>query len=220
VKVRAKSVYMEDVESRLARISGVSAGHCVALAGRGANGDRLVALVEAQVGPWIERVAAVLEHAAGGELEIAVLQAERGTISRTSSGKPRRRVMWQALVEGQLPATEVLRRAARVGGSETQAVDIATMPGLDQDEAPVDAKDTPPVDPSKATPVDAKDTPPVDPSKATPVDAKDTPPVDPSKATPVDAKDTPPVGPSKAAPVDATEHPRPSSLAATAGGAR
>jgi acyl-CoA synthetase (AMP-forming)/AMP-acid ligase II len=112
LKVRGRSVYMEDVESRLGRIPGVSPGRCVALAGRSANGDCLVALVEADEGPWIAHVAAVLEHAVGRELEIGILQAARGTIQRTSSGKPRRRVMWRALVEGRLEARYVLRRTS------------------------------------------------------------------------------------------------------------
>jgi fatty-acyl-CoA synthase len=113
LKVRGRSVYMEDIEAKLARIEGISRGRCVALAGSTAAGDCLVALVEAEPGPWVERAAAALTRAAGHESEVRVLQAERGTIQRTSSGKPRRRPMWQALVEGRLRARVVHRVTVR-----------------------------------------------------------------------------------------------------------
>jgi acyl-CoA synthetase (AMP-forming)/AMP-acid ligase II len=117
LKVRGRSVYMEDIESRLGRVSGVSVGRCVALAGSSPDGDCVMALVEATDESWVAQVAAVLEHAVGRELEIRILQAARGTIQRTSSGKPRRRLMWQALIEGRLAARCVLRQTPELMGA-------------------------------------------------------------------------------------------------------
>jgi hypothetical protein len=44
----------------------------------------------------------------GAILRAQVFAGSPGTIERTSSGKPRRRVMWQALPEGALEAEPVL----------------------------------------------------------------------------------------------------------------
>jgi acyl-CoA synthetase (AMP-forming)/AMP-acid ligase II len=104
LKVRGRGVYMEDLETRLTRIPGVSRGRCVALSGSTAAGNCLLALIEAEPGPWVEQVASELTRAVGHEAEIKVLQAKRGTIQRTSSGKPRRRPMWAALLGGTLDA--------------------------------------------------------------------------------------------------------------------
>ncbi len=103
IKVRGRTVFVEDVEARLATVEGIQKGKCVVLAGTNRDHGCLVALVEARRGDWVDSVAAIL-HSEGTELSIHVLSAERGTIERTSSGKPRRRVLWQAFLDGSLAA--------------------------------------------------------------------------------------------------------------------
>jgi hypothetical protein len=80
----------------------------------GIRGDTPVAAVvlENPREGWPGAVAEVLEaHAAGAEL--LVIAAPRGAMPVTSSGKPRRRVMWQALTEGRLPGEITTIRASR-----------------------------------------------------------------------------------------------------------
>ncbi len=104
IKVRGRTIFVEDVEARLATVDGVRKGMCVVLAGTNAGRDFLVALVEEPSGEWVDGVTTILQSEGGTEVVINVLSAERGTIERTSSGKPRRRVLWRAFLDGSLVA--------------------------------------------------------------------------------------------------------------------
>ncbi|MDQ3934019.1 MAG: AMP-binding protein [Actinomycetota bacterium] len=106
VKVRGRTVFVEDMEARTAAF-GVPKGKCAVLAGTHAGANVLAALVELPPGGWVEEVAAMLEREGDEATRIAVISAEPGSIERTSSGKPRRRVMWQRLVAGELPGQVV-----------------------------------------------------------------------------------------------------------------
>jgi acyl-CoA synthetase (AMP-forming)/AMP-acid ligase II len=102
IKVRGRTVFVEDVEARLVGVDGVQKGKCVVLAGSDASRNLVVAVVEASAGDWVAEVAAILRSAVGGDAIVKVIAGDRGAIERTSSGKPRRRVMWKALVDGAL----------------------------------------------------------------------------------------------------------------------
>jgi fatty-acyl-CoA synthase len=106
IKVRGRTVFVEDVEARLASVEGIQKGKCVVLAGTHRAKDFLVALVEAQPGAWVEGVTTILQSEGGTDVAIRVLAADRGVIERTSSGKPRRRLLWQAFIDGALVATQ------------------------------------------------------------------------------------------------------------------
>lgn len=107
LKVRGRTVYMEAVEARLATATGLSPGRCVVFGGADEDAGTLVALVEEEPGPWVEPAAQALESAAGADAGIKILAGPRGSIERTSSGKPRRRPMWQRLLEQRLEAEVV-----------------------------------------------------------------------------------------------------------------
>ena len=102
ISTRGRSIYVEDVEARLGHVPGVPPGRFVVLAG----GDRVVAIVESEPGPWVPAVRAALVRHCGTDVDVAVRSAARGTIRRTSSGKPQRRRMWQDLVEGRMPGED------------------------------------------------------------------------------------------------------------------
>ncbi|MEV5648483.1 AMP-binding protein [Nocardia sp. NPDC052254] len=107
LKVRGRSVFMEDVESRVARETGVTKGKlaAVALAGSGVPG--IVLFAETAPGDWITKARTVVRGELGPAGSVAVVTGPRGFIRRTSSGKPRRRHMWQLYAEGRLDgATE------------------------------------------------------------------------------------------------------------------
>jgi acyl-CoA synthetase (AMP-forming)/AMP-acid ligase II len=104
IKVRGRTVFVEDVEARVATVDGMQKGRCVVLAGSDGGTNRLVALVERQPGEWVRDVAAILMTEVGTDAVVQVLAAEPGAIERTSSGKPRRRVLWSRLLDGALEA--------------------------------------------------------------------------------------------------------------------
>jgi fatty-acyl-CoA synthase len=107
-KVRGRSIYAEEVEARLAAIPGVPAGRVVVVFGRFDGLDTVAAVVERQRGAWVEPAARRLRSETGRTARILVLEVPRYAIPRTSSGKPRRRLLGQELMEGTLRATTLL----------------------------------------------------------------------------------------------------------------
>lgn len=115
LKVRGRHLYAEDLESRLAAVPGIPSGRCVVVPGLSrAQEHSLLVLVEATPGAWIEPAIVALRRAAGENTDVDVRCVPRGTIPRTSSGKPRRRALWRRLAAD----------AARAAGHEvTEALD-------------------------------------------------------------------------------------------------
>lgn len=112
LKVRGRALYAEDVEARLVTVPGVSKGRCVVLPGPGDGRIGLIAVVEAEPGEWVGQALELLEREVGAETGVQILSGPPGSIERTSSGKPRRRVIWRAVVAGELAAqlTDVTER--------------------------------------------------------------------------------------------------------------
>jgi fatty-acyl-CoA synthase len=107
-KIRGRSLYAEDVEASLAAIPGVPAGRVVVVFGRLDGLDTVAAVVERQRGAWVEPAARRLRSETGRTARVLILEVPRHAIPRTSSGKPRRRLLGQELMEGRLPATTLL----------------------------------------------------------------------------------------------------------------
>lgn len=120
VKVLGRHVYMEDLEAELRAVPGIpTKGRLVVIAGAGEAGDVVAAVVEAPDGDWVDGVADALRRGTFGTFTVRVFTADRGTIIRTSSGKPRRRPMWLALTQGDLDvelAAEVRPTESTAGG--------------------------------------------------------------------------------------------------------
>lgn len=121
LKVRGKTLYAEDLEARLSAIDGVPLGRCAVLPGTQGEAA-LIALVESREESWIPQAARVLHREAGPETHVMILSAGRGTILRTSSGKLRRRAMWQATLDDDLAAV-------RVYDSHVDGADLARPAG-------------------------------------------------------------------------------------------
>src|SRR3954447_11888621 len=108
LKVRGLSVFAEDLDARLGAVPDVHRGRCVTLTGSHRGRTTVVALVEEEPGPWVPLVAQSLTRGLPAEIDIKVASVPRGTIERTTSGKPRRRGMWTAFASGALPVTVLL----------------------------------------------------------------------------------------------------------------
>lgn len=113
LKVRGRRVHAEDLEAELIRVDGVKAGRCAVTFGTYDAMDVVVALVESTDAPWLDDVVSRLRSATSDTVAVAVFNGRRGLIPRTSSGKTRRRFLWNALVEGTTDAQPVYVSAGR-----------------------------------------------------------------------------------------------------------
>ncbi|MEQ4305092.1 AMP-binding protein [Plantactinospora sp. B6F1] len=101
IKVRGRAVFAEDIESVLAE-GGIPPSRAVALLGARAGVPTLVVVFESARPEWLAYAATCARARAEG-VEMVLLDAPRGTVVRTSSGKPRRRLLWSRYLRGQLP---------------------------------------------------------------------------------------------------------------------
>ncbi|MEU5608831.1 AMP-binding protein [Streptomyces sparsogenes] len=109
LSVRGRNIYAEDLDVRLADTPGVDRHRCATLV----DADRIVVLAELAPGPWAERLAESLSLHVGGVVDVTVVGCRRGTIQRTSSGKPRRRLMLSQYLEQKLAGEVVAHRPRR-----------------------------------------------------------------------------------------------------------
>jgi acyl-CoA synthetase (AMP-forming)/AMP-acid ligase II len=101
VKVRGRVYYAEDLEGKVTAVPGVPQGRCIVIPSVGGESG-VTLIVEAEPGAWMAAVRRLLHREIGQDAAVRIGVGRRGSILRTSSGKPRRRVMWQQLVEGCL----------------------------------------------------------------------------------------------------------------------
>ncbi|GAA2419599.1 hypothetical protein GCM10010191_33410 [Actinomadura vinacea] len=101
IKVRGRSVYVEDLEARIAEVSGLGKGRVVVVGVPGAGTRGLALFAETGDEGWVPEVREMLRRRLGADVEVTVVIGT-GLIQRTSSGKPRRRYMWELLRGGRM----------------------------------------------------------------------------------------------------------------------
>ncbi|MGI5203724.1 AMP-binding protein [Spirillospora sp. CA-108201] len=106
IKVRGRSVYVEDLESKIAEVSGLGKGRIVVVGVPGAGRKGLALFAETQDEAWIGGVREMLRRRLGDDVELTIVVGA-GLIQRTSSGKPRRRYMWERLQGGRLEGARI-----------------------------------------------------------------------------------------------------------------
>jgi acyl-CoA synthetase (AMP-forming)/AMP-acid ligase II len=106
VKVRGAMVFAEDLENELASVAELRHGQVAVLVGRSDGVDRAVVLIESSnPQPWrdkVDKIVATLWSRTSPEFDCSVYVGRPGAIDRTSSGKPRRRVLWRGFLAGEL----------------------------------------------------------------------------------------------------------------------
>ena len=102
LKVRGRSVFMEDVESRLSSEIGVPKGKLAAVAVTDPGEQGIALFAETAAGEWIREARRLIRADLGPAHTVTIVTGPRGLISRTSSGKPRRRTMWEQWRAGAL----------------------------------------------------------------------------------------------------------------------
>jgi acyl-CoA synthetase (AMP-forming)/AMP-acid ligase II len=100
LKVRGKVIFAEDLESALFDL-GVSRQHMAVLTGIHHGAATVVAVLELAPDERMDEITQRLRQCSEGA-QIAVLRVAKGTILRTSSGKPKRRRMWQLYTAGEM----------------------------------------------------------------------------------------------------------------------
>jgi acyl-CoA synthetase (AMP-forming)/AMP-acid ligase II len=101
LKVRGAFLHAEEVEADVAALPGLGPGQVAAVFGTASGRDVAAVLIEDSSTAWLEDVVALLRSQTADQARIVILTSRRGAILRTSSGKPRRRVMWRQLMAGE-----------------------------------------------------------------------------------------------------------------------
>jgi fatty-acyl-CoA synthase len=109
VKLRGRTLYMEDLEARLLAARTLPRGRFVVLGGPRPDGDHVMVVVDLEPGEWADEVAGILRRVVGREVNVSVVA---GPVMRTSSGKPRRQLMWNAVLEDRLEGELLASRGA------------------------------------------------------------------------------------------------------------
>jgi acyl-CoA synthetase (AMP-forming)/AMP-acid ligase II len=103
LKIRGRAVFAEDIEAALAT-AGLP-GHRLAVAlGIHDGKPTAVAVIEHPQSGWTELAEQVVSRRTDGA-SVVVAPVPRGAIARTSSGKPKRRLLWHSFVGGTLVPT-------------------------------------------------------------------------------------------------------------------
>ena len=129
LKVRGKSVFMEDVETRLAAATGIPKGKFCAVAHSGVGLPGIALFVETSAGSWVDTVRRLLRSDLGPAPTVQIVIGPRGFIRRTSSGKPRREKMWALLVAGDLVEGTVIDDVTITADNEQTSAQTATAGG-------------------------------------------------------------------------------------------
>lgn len=102
LKVRGRGVFAEDLEAELTRVPGVKPGRVAVVFGATRTGPVAAALVESDGDEWADEAVAVLRAHTAETVTVVAYRGRRGSIPRTSSGKPRRRIVWGQIDAGDL----------------------------------------------------------------------------------------------------------------------
>lgn len=120
LKVRGKTVFMEDLEARLASAAGLGKNLCCAAAIPGTPVPAIALFVERPEGEWLGAVRRALRSDLGPAHMLRVVTGPRGLIQRTSSGKPRRGRMLQMLAADELTGASVIFDSVEGGVAGTR----------------------------------------------------------------------------------------------------
>ena len=125
MKVRGRMVFAESLEMALIE-QGIPERRVAVLLGVRDGTPTAAVVLDGAKPHWAALAAAVVREATDGA-ELVCLSLPRGTLAVTSSGKPRRRVMWQALCDGTLPGEVLPLSGAPAPGApaETPAAPLA-----------------------------------------------------------------------------------------------
>ncbi|WP_030949841.1 AMP-binding protein, partial [Streptomyces sp. NRRL S-646] len=106
LKVRGVQLFAEDLENGLGKVEALWQARYAVVLGTLEGQDTAAALVVKQPGQWSAEVFRELRRQARG-LRVVVAAVNRGAVRRTSSGKPKRRAMFEQLMTGTIDGVVV-----------------------------------------------------------------------------------------------------------------
>ncbi|RMI29436.1 AMP-binding protein [Nocardia stercoris] len=107
LKVNGRSVYAEDLDTRIAAETGIARRKLATVAVTEAGRPGVVVFAATAPGTWAQDTYLLLRKEFGTTVDVTVVAGPPAMILRTSSGKPRRRMMWQQWQAGELPGRRV-----------------------------------------------------------------------------------------------------------------
>ncbi|HEY2042908.1 MAG TPA: AMP-binding protein [Jatrophihabitans sp.] len=108
LQLNGRNIYVEDLDAKVAAAAELPHDRVTIVSTRDRAGVGVAVFVEAQPGPWASKVLQRLRAELGPGPSVTIVSGTRGLIRRTSSGKPRRRHMWQLLHSGQLTGASIV----------------------------------------------------------------------------------------------------------------
>jgi fatty-acyl-CoA synthase len=109
LKLNGRSVYVEDLDVKVAAACGLDRSRLAVVSVYGAAGGGVALFAEAPAdGEWAGRARAALRGELGPDCPVTVIAGTRGLVKRTSSGKPRRSHLWRLFQAGRLERAVVV----------------------------------------------------------------------------------------------------------------
>ncbi|WP_444309093.1 AMP-binding protein [Mycobacterium marinum] len=108
IQLRGRNIYAEDLDAKVSETAELNRGRVMVVNRLNEGKAGVVVFAEAAPGPWTDNVIERLRGELGPEPRVSIVCGDRGMIRRTSSGKPRRREMWELLTSGKLTGTSVI----------------------------------------------------------------------------------------------------------------
>ena len=132
IKVSGRSIYVEDLDAKVAAAAGLERDRVVVVGTGGAAGASVVVFAETGAGagtdgPWHGRVRDALAGLLGPDVPVTVVAGTRGLIKRTSSGKPRRSHMWRLYQSGELGRGAVVLAESPIAAEPIAEPEASTL---------------------------------------------------------------------------------------------
>lgn len=105
LKVNGRTVYVEDLEAAVVAATGLPASRCLVVSAPEADRAGVALFVEGRRGNWETAAGHTLRARLGPLARLRIVLGRGGLIKRTTSGKPRRRQLWQELQDGAAGTT-------------------------------------------------------------------------------------------------------------------
>lgn len=112
LQLHGRNIYVEDLDAKVAAAAELANDRISIVSTHDRRGAGVAVFVEAKPGPWADKVFQRLRAELGPGPTVTIVAGTRGLIRRTSSGKPRRRHMWQLLRSGGLAGTTIVEAAS------------------------------------------------------------------------------------------------------------
>ncbi|MCW2879714.1 MAG: AMP-dependent synthetase and ligase [Sphaerisporangium sp.] len=110
LKLSGRTVYVEDLEGKVAAVTGLNKGRLAVVSIFEGHRAGFAVFAEAEPDAWMDAAAGLLRRQFGQDPPITLVSGSHGLVARTSSGKTRRRHMWQQLQHGPQEGVTIVRR--------------------------------------------------------------------------------------------------------------